>query len=150
MTHLASRFSPPRFVQHINIFFCLKEHLKTEGPWSPFFWIKPLFGQYKAIYMILLPFFDTFLSHWPCDPFFALKKGLFQKKGDHGPSALRRSFQQKKKLYVDRTSAEIFGMPNEPFLTLFRFISPGNLKISGWKFYGRLLFLAPTYPESFI
>ena len=59
----ASQISPPRFVQNINIFFCLKEHLKAQGMMGLFFLIKPLFGQNTASYMIWLPFFDTFFSH---------------------------------------------------------------------------------------
>ena len=92
----ASQHFIPRFIQYINFLFCLKEHFKAQGMTLPVFLIRSLFGQYTASYMILLPFFDTFLSHWTCDSFFALKNGLFQKKDNVMPCVLRCSFQPKK------------------------------------------------------
>ena len=67
--------------------FCLKEHLKAQGMMGLFFLIKPLFGQNTASYMIWLPFFDTFFSHWTCDLFFALKKDYFKKRAPSCPAA---------------------------------------------------------------
>ena len=52
MTHLASQISPPRLVQYINIFFCLKGRLKAECMMRADFLINPLFGQYTANYTI--------------------------------------------------------------------------------------------------
>ena len=90
--------------------FCLKEHFKAQGMTLPVFLIRSLFGQYTASYMILLPFFDTFLSHWTCDSFFALKNGLFQKRGHVMPCALRCSFKQNKKINIlNEPGNEILG-----------------------------------------
>ena len=92
------KISLPGSFNILIFLFCLKEHLKAQGMMGLFFLIKPLFGQNTASYMIWLPFFDTFFSHWTCDSFFALKNGLFQKKGHVMPCALRCSFKQNKKL----------------------------------------------------
>jgi len=132
------------------LFFVGKSVSRRRAHGRPFFELRLCLVNIQSFIWFCYSFLTLF---WAIDfliPFLRLKKDYFKKRATMGPPPWDALSNKKKTNYVDRTSGEIIGMPNEPFLTLFWLISSGNLKISGWKFYGSLLFLAPTYPESFI
>ena len=121
-------------------FFCLKEHIKTQGMMLPFF-LKRLFST--TINCLLQNFGAIFSS---CDNFFMHKKEPEKKKAQRDALHLDVFFQTND---VKRTRTENFWIENDQFLALVWSTSPLNVKISGSKFYHRLSIVGSTYSPNF-
>ena len=136
---------------NILIFFFVGKSISRRRAWRcPFFKLGLCLVNIQPVIWFCYHFLTLFWVIELVISFLRLKRTI-SKKGPHHALRLEMLFPTKKtKLYIDRTRTEKFGISNESFLTLFWFISPWNLKILSWKFYGSLLFPTPTYPEIFI